>query len=299
VIQPSPASKDKFTLILSKFASLRFARGDDFLDPFDKHSARDAKSLGADILVFCDRPWMGESFQLPLSDRIEIALLSFNSFDDWFSNLKKDTRNEIRKGSKKGVEIHAIKEPSVSEAQEIVDMFRESPFREGRYFEGYHTWNLKNVMETFKTDEQFISIAALHERKIVGVARVKFKGQVAVIKNLLSGLAARRKVIGLANSLLASQIKMLGDVGVKHLAYGKLGILGGLDRFRVVNGFRSVLVDYNYELLTRRARLLAKFGLYQPRDLIFSTKLRFVVPMSGSLQKHMPMRLIQKFHLYG
>ncbi len=299
MIKLSPASKDKSTLILSKFASLRFARGDDFLDPFHEHSIDEAKSLGADIMVFCDRPWMGEYLQRPLSDRIEIALLSFNSFDDWFSSLKKDTRNEIRKGSKEGVEIHGIKEPSVSEAQGIVDIFRESPFREGRYFEGYHTWNLKNVMESFKTNEEFISIAAIYEGKIVGVARVKFKGEVAVIKNLLSSLAVRRKVRGVANSLLATQIKTLSDIGVEHLAYGKLGILGGLDRFRVVNGFRSVLVDYNYELLTRRARLLAKFGLYQPRDLIFSTKLRFVVPMSGSLQKHMPMRLIQKFHLYG
>src|SRR5712664_2559362 len=91
--------KDNQTLRPIKFANLRFARGDDFLYRFDKNSIDEARSLGADVLVFCDRPWLGESVQFPLTDRIDVALLSFNNFDEWFTSLKKDTRNEIRKGS--------------------------------------------------------------------------------------------------------------------------------------------------------------------------------------------------------
>jgi hypothetical protein len=283
----------------TKFANLRFARGDDFLFRFDKDSIDEAKSLEADVLVFCDRPWLGESVQFPLTDKIEIALLSFDNFDKWFASLKKDTRNEIRKGSKRGVETKVIQELSVSEAREIVSLFRESPFREGRYFEGYHHWTLDRVMESFKTNEEFISIVSVYEGRIVGVARTKFKGPVGVVNNLLSSLDARRKVIGISNSLLATQIEMLSDRGVSHLAYGKMGVLGGLDHFRVSNGFTSVPVNYNYVLLTRKAKVFAKFKIYQPRDLIFSTKLRFVVPLSIPLQKHIPIRLIQKLHLYA
>ena len=282
-----------------KFANLRFARGDDFLFRFDKDSIDEARSLEADVLVFCDRPWLGESVQFPLTDRIEIALLSFTNFDQWFAGLKKDTRNEIRKGSKRGVETKVIQELSVSEAREIVSLFRESPFREGRYFEGYHHWTLDRVMESFKTNEEFISIVSVYEGRIVGIARTKFKGPVGVVNNLLSSLDARRKVIGISNSLLATQIEMLSDRGVSHLAYGKMGVLGGLDHFRVSNGFTSVPVNYNYVLLTRKAKVFAKFKIYQPRDLIFSTKLRFVVPLSIPLQKHIPIRLIQKLHLYA
>jgi hypothetical protein len=282
-----------------KFANLRFARGDDFLFRFDKDSIDEARSLDADVLVFCDRPWLGESVQFPLTDKIEIALLSFDNFDEWFASLKKDTRNEIRKGSKRGVETKVIEELSVSEAQEIVSLFRESPFREGRYFEGYHHWTLDRVMGSFKTNEEFISIVSVYEGRIVGVARTKFKGPVGVVNNLLSSLDARRKVIGISNSLLATQIEMLSDRGVSHLAYGKMGVLGGLDHFRVSNGFTSVPVNYNYVLLTRKAKVFAKFKIYQPRDLIFSTKLRFVVPLSIPLQKHIPIRLIQKLHLYA
>jgi hypothetical protein len=291
--------KDNPALRPIRFANLRFARGDDFLYSFDKDSVDEARSLGADVLVFCDRPWLGESVQFPLTDRIEIALLSFNNFDEWFAGLKKDTRNEIRKGSKRGVETKVIEKLSVSEAQEIVSLFRESPFREGRYFEGYHHWTLNRVMESFKTNEEFISIASVYEGKIVGVARIKFKGPVGVVNTLLSSLNVRRKVIGVSNSLLATQIQMLSDRGVRHLTYGKMGVLGGLDHFRISNGFKSAPVDYNYVLLTRKAKVFAKFKIYQPRDLIFSTKLRFVVPLSIPLQKHIPIRLIQKLHLYA
>jgi hypothetical protein len=291
--------KDNSGLRPIRFANLRFARGDDFLYRFNKDSIDEARSLGADVLVFCDRPWLGESVQFPLTDRIEIALLSFNNFDEWFAGLKKDTRNEIRKGSKKGVETKVIEKLSVSEAQEIVNLFRESPFREGRYFEGYHHWTLNRVMESFKTNEEFVSIASVYEGKIVGVARTKLKGPVGVVNNLLSSLDVRRKVIGISNLLLATQIKMLSDRGVSHLAYGKMGVLGGLDHFRISNGFRSVPVNYNYILLTGKAKLFARFKIYQPRDLIFSTKLRFVVPLSIPLQKHIPIRLIQKLHLYA
>jgi hypothetical protein len=291
--------KENATLRPIKFANLRFARGDDFLYRFDKNSIDEARSLGADVLVFCDRPWLGESVQFPLTDRIEIALLSFNNFDEWFAGLKKDTRNEIRKGSKRGVETKVIEKLSVSEAGEIVSLFRESPFREGRYFEGYHHWTLSRVMESFKTNEEFVSIASVYEGKIVGISRIKFKGLVGVVNTLLSSLTIRRKVIGVSNSLLATQIKMLSDRGVRHLTYGKMGVLGGLDHFRMSNGFRSVPVDYNYVLLTQKAKVFAKFKIYQPRDLIFSTKLRFVVPLSIPLQRHMPIRLIQKLHLYA
>src|SRR3989442_3058832 len=91
---------DNSTLRPIKFANLRFAGGDDFLYRFDRDSIDEARSLGADVLVFCDRPWLGESVQFPLTDRIEIALPSFRNFHEWFNRLTKEIRNQIRKGSK-------------------------------------------------------------------------------------------------------------------------------------------------------------------------------------------------------
>jgi hypothetical protein len=300
VNKPLIISKDRPSLRLRKLAFLKLARGDDFLDRFEESSTQEARSLGADILVFPDRPWMGESLQLPLHDRVNIALLSFDSFDDWFTNLPRSRRKQIRRSSEEGVEVRTVDELSVSGAKDVLDLFRETPFREGRYFTGYHSWSLPLVTEEFRTNDRAISSVAVYGGKIVGVSKYKFKGQVAVSTNQLSSLAVRRKVHGVANLLLAHQIKMLANRGVKHIKYGKLGVgLGSLDEFKTSNGFRPVAVNYNYILLTRRARLFAKFGLYQPWDLFFSTKLRSVVPLLGSVQPHLPMKLIQKFHLYA
>jgi hypothetical protein len=300
MIEPSLLSKDRTPIKLKRLAFLRIARLNDFLEKFDQESVEEAKSLGADILVFCDRPWMGETTKFPRSDRLQIALLSFNSFDDWFSKIEKYRRNEVRKSAKEGVELRPLVEPSLSEAQQILDLYRESPFREGRYFVGYHSWNLRRVMEKFRTNDSLATSIALYDGTIVGVAKSKFKGEVAVLDSILSRLSIRRRVRGVATSLLASQVQMLSSRGVKHVEYGKLGVgLHSLDHFKTSNGFRSVPIDYNYLLLTRRARLCAKFGLYQPQDIIFSTKLRFVLPLLSSLQPHFPVKLIQKFHLYA
>jgi len=301
VYEPSSMLDHKSPVKLKKLAFLRLAhRRDEFLYPFDEHSIDEAKSLGADIFVFCDRPWMGESIQLPLHDAVDIALLSFNSFDDWFASLARRRRKDIRECSNDGVEIRPMVEPSVSEAQEIVDLYRESPFREGRYFVGYHSWNIRRVMEKFRTNDTWVSNVAIRAGKIVGVTKAKFKGQVAVSNSVLSSLAIRQKVRGVSSSLLAAQIKLLSAKGVKHLKYGHIGLgLDSLDHWKTSNGFRPVKVNYNYVVLTRKARLCSKFGIYQPWEMIFSTKLRFAVPLLGSLQPHLPVRLIQKFHLYA
>ncbi len=296
----SSISKDSPSLWLRRLAFLKLARGDDFLDRFDESMIDVAKSLGADILVFPDRPWMGETLQLPRHDTLNIALLSFDSFEHWIGNLPRSRRKQIRRSSEEGVEVRTVEELSDSEAQEVFDMFRESPFREGRYFVGYHSWSRRRAIEEFKTNDRLVSSVAVYEGRIVGVSKYKFKGQVAVSTNQLSSLAVRRKVHGVANLLLAHQIKMLASRGVKHLKYGKLGVgLDSLDEFKTSNGFRPVIVHYNYVMLTPRARLFAKFGLYQPWDLVFSTKLRSVVPLLGSVQPHVPVKLIQRFHLYA
>jgi hypothetical protein len=243
---------------------------------------------------------MGEHLRLPLHDTLNIALLSFNNYNDWFSNLPRSRRKQIRRSSEEGVGVRTVDELSASEAREVLDLFCESPFREGRYFTGYHSWNLQRVKEEFGSNEAQISSVADHEGKIVAVSRYRFKGEVAVSANQLSSLAVRQKVHGVANLLLAHQIKLLAESGVRHVKYGKISVgLDSLDEFKRSNGFRPVTVNYNYALLTPRAKLSARFGLYQPWDLFFSTKLRSVVPLLGSVQPYLPVKLIQKFHLYA
>src|SRR5205807_10239356 len=121
--EPSLIVLDRAPIKLKRLAFLKIARLNDFLERFDQESVDEAKSRGADILVFCDRPWMGETVRFRRSDRLEIALLSFNSFDDWLSKIEKYRRNEVRKSTKEGVEIRPLIEPSFSEAKQILDLY--------------------------------------------------------------------------------------------------------------------------------------------------------------------------------
>jgi len=279
---------------------LKIARLDDFLERFEAGLVKEARSLGADILVFCDRPWLGEHIQLSLSNQLEIALLSFNGFDDWFTNLTKDTRYEIRKGERQGIEIRVLDTPSVSEAEQILSLYQEDAFREGRYFAEYNKWSISRVLRKTRTNERYICTVASYDGRIVGFSKVKVKGQVATVSTMLSSISARRRVKGIGQSLLSKQIKILSERGVRYLTYGKLDAgLTGLDHFKASHGFRGITVNYNYIPLTRKARLFAKCGYYQPPDIMFTTKLVSIVPLINSVQKHVPLRLIQKLHLYA
>jgi hypothetical protein len=260
----------------------------------------EAKTRGADLLVFCDRPWFGEHIQLSLSDKIEIALLSFSSFDNWLANLNKDTKYELRKSGRQGIETRVLDTPSVSETEQILSLYQEDAFREGRYFSEYGKWNLSTLQRKTRTNERYICTVASYKDKIIGFSKVKFKEQVAVVGTMLSSISARRSVKGITQSLLSSQIKMLSDRGVKYLTYGKLGAgLTGLDHFKTSHGFTRVTVNYNYLPLTRKAKLFAKCGFYQPRDILFATRLQSLLPPITSVQNHLPVRLIQKLHLYA
>jgi hypothetical protein len=287
-------------LYLSRFAFLRIARVDDFLEHFEVRLVEEARSLGADLLVFCDRPWLGEHVQLSLSGQIKIALLSFNSFDDWVANLSKDTRYEIRKGNRQGIVTRVLGVPSGTEAEQILSLYQEDAFREGRYFAEYDKWTLSRVLRKTRTDERYICTVALYEDRIVGFSKVKFKGQVAVVSTMLSSISARREIKGIGQALLSKQVKMLSNRGVRYFAYGKLGVgLTGLDFFKISHGFKGITVNYNYIPLTRKAKFFAKCGFYQPPDIMFSTKLRSVVPLIESVQHHLPLRMIQGLHLYA
>ena len=284
-----------------RLGPLKLARRvDEFLERFDDGLVEEAKTMGADVLIFNDRPWMGEPIQLAHHDDLSIALLSFNGYEDWFSSLPRRKRKDIRNAGEEGVEILPIIKPSASEANEIVDLYRESPFREGRYFIAYDSWTSRRAMEKFRTDDKVVSNVAVYRGKIVGAARATFKEEVAVSNSILSSLALRARVRGVPALLLAAHVRALSSRGVRYLKYGHIGLgLDSLDHWKLSHGFRPVRVSYNYVLLTRKARVCARFGLHRPREMVFSTTLRFATPSLGLIQRHLPLRMIQKFHLYA
>jgi hypothetical protein len=298
-----PFKTSKTPIRISYLAFLRFVclgyGVTDYLYGFTEDCVTRARRLSADFLVYANRPWLGEKTKLSLNDEVSVAVLSIENYDKWFSGLKKQTRTMIRKSEKDGITTYCLDRPSSSEAEGIFRLFTETPFREGRYFEGYHTWNTSRVFREFGTTDQMVSVLATFEDKIVGVSRIIFEDKAAVVQTLLSSVRIRDSIRGVSNSMIATLVQEASKRGIRYLIYGKMGILPGLDAFRVNNGFRPIQVAYNYLPLTRKAELFAKFGIYRPKDLLFSIKLKGMVSSAESLQKYIPIPIIQRFHLYA
>jgi hypothetical protein len=298
---PSSSQDNEPRINLTKFLSLSFAKSDPYLPILggsDTISQVKAKSMGADVLAFCERPWLGESIVLPHNDVVEIALLSMESYDKWLSELHKHTRYEIRKAEQAGVEIRVVKKLTPTEGDSILQMLRETPVRGGTHFLGFRFWDINTVMDRFRTDDEFVTVIAIHENKIVGIARTHFNGQVALVRNLYGSVTAREKVRGVANLLMAAQIRLLIERGVKHLVYGFKERSETVIRFQENNGFTFLKVHYNYLLLTRKAKLIASFGLYRPREMV-AYKLSFN-PLWQSIQRRLPLGAIRAIQrVYG
>lgn len=272
----------------------------DFLDAFSDHIVNEAMRIKADLLVFPDRPWMGENIRLAHSDPIKIALLSFSSYDDWWGSAgMAKVRNHARAAFKAGVRIEEVREISdQGMAKDVVKMYDESPFRGKRYFPSYGRWDAASVQRYFRTDEASITLVAKVDGRAVAIDMSRFKGKVAVVASGITSLQARTKCRGIDRMLLAKQIELLARRGVKYLVYGKMGVLPALDNFKLEVGFRPVKVNYNHLFLTRKAMILAKFGLHRRPDILFS-KHPSILPTLASVQRRLPLSVVSRLHLFA
>jgi hypothetical protein len=256
-------------------------------------------SLGADIFIFSNRPWLGENQKLQLSRKLQIALLSFTSFEEWFSLIRKETRNDIRKSRKDGAKVEILDNPSPELSREILRIFRESPFREGRYFEGYHIWNEENIQSAFQTSGSILTVVAKYDGRVLGVSRILYREKNAKVMTHMISLAGRNSVRGIASAMLAADIDYLTKKGVRYLTYGKSGVISKLDQFRKHNGFELIEVDYNYLPLTLKGNEYCRLGIYEPPDILFAGKFQFALKLLEGLQPHLPLSMIRKFHLFA
>jgi hypothetical protein len=280
------------------YLGLRIATVDhDFIDTFSNRMLEDALRMRADVLTFPDRPWMGETIKLPHSDPISIALLSFSSYEDWYSRVRHETRSHIRRGLRSGAMAKCVGEVSGEAASNILGIYRETPFRENRFFRDFYEWDLPKVQRKFRTDEKQVSVVVAWQERIVGVAHAWFKDQVAELDLSITSLQARDKVRGISNLLIAKMIESLAERGVRHFVYGKFGVLPSLETFKLSNGFRPCAVNYNCLLLTAKARSMAALGLHRRPDILFSKQARSILSLAASLQSHLPSNLLFRFHL--
>jgi CO dehydrogenase/acetyl-CoA synthase epsilon subunit len=220
------------------------------------------KEMNMDIFTFIERKWVHTIPQSPKSwckANDNIALLQVKSYDEWWKNIGKKTRNMVRKAKKRGImiKVSATDEKLV---EGMCKIYNETPIRQGRAFPHYGV-TLQTVKRRVRSAINSTSIAAYLEDELAGFIQLVHGDNITIISQILSLQKHWDKAVN--NALLAKAVEVCASQQVKWLMYGRMGNHPSLDKFKQNNGFIRFSLTRYYVPLTAKGKLVAKLGLYK------------------------------------
>lgn len=195
-----------------------------------------------------------------------IAVASVSSFEQWWNELPRETRKNVRRANKRGVAIslHDFNDELI---RGIAAIQNERPIRQGRPYQHYGKTldQVRRDHRSFTQRSDFI--AAQFEGEMIGVLKVVYRGNVASIMQVNSMVAHHDKRP--ANALLAKAVELCAARGVAHLVYGKFNYGNkddsGLREFKSRHAFHNLYIPRYYVPLTPLGKFAVSIGLH--RDL--------------------------------
>ncbi|MGE0645961.1 MAG: hypothetical protein AB7P24_20090 [Nitrospira sp.] len=256
--------------------SLRRELIDEVLDPQAEVEEIARSKVRADLMTFVDRPLQPSPLLPYFQDWDNRAILEITSYDHWLmKQIPQQTRNKVRKAEKKGVTVQV--EPfSERLIQDLVDMFNESPYRQGRP-NRYYGWDAERVGRTWKTDlDKSVWIVAYYAGEMIGFIKLIVGNGIARTSGTIAKHAHRDRAP--MNAILAKSIEVCAERDISHLVYGQFtyGQKGedSLTIFKVNNGFKRVDIPRWYIPLSMWGRTALYLGLHKelieliPRPMI-------------------------------
>jgi hypothetical protein len=217
---------------------------------------------GIDVFTFIERKWCNTISNPPHSwvgTADNIALLEVASFDEWWKNVGKKTRNMVRKAEKSGVKTEVV-EPSVNLAEGIWKIYNETPIRQDRAFQHYGV-SVQSVKRTVLSAENSTFIGAFLKDELAGFIQLDHGDDVAVISQILSLQEHWDKAVN--NVLIAKAIEFCANNKIRWVMYGRIGNHPSLDKFKQSNGFSKFPVTRYYIPITKNGRVATKMGLHR------------------------------------
>ena len=253
--------------------------GDPVADPALFVSRLKHTRLNADIFTFAQKLPDTTPKWTHHSEWDNQAVIRITSFSDWWDKrVESSVRRAVRKATKVGVIVkptefdHAVVEG-------IVDLYNETPIRQGRPF-----WHYRKDFDTVRREnstylERSTFIGAYYRDELIGFIRLVRSDKVENIVQLLTKVKHFDKRP--ANALISKAVEICEQRGASHLVYCSY-IYGdqtsSLTEFKRRNGFEQVLVPRYYIPLTLKGRSALRLGLHHrlthhiPRPLL--TQLR-------------------------
>jgi Acetyltransferase (GNAT) family len=265
-----------------RMAKLR-DEGYDFLEdpPRFLEILRDSK-IRADLFTFLQEPYDLEPRHALCMEPQKIPVLPITTYDDWFKKQINDkTRNMIRKAVKSGVEIRAV-EYNDEFVRGVIEIFNESPIRQGRPFWHYGKDfdTVKRELGTFPDRSRFAG--AFHNGELIGFIKLTtHKRQTwALLMQIVAKMAHRNKATN--NALMAKAVQICAEMKISRLQYGTWST-GGLGDFKVKNGFICIDSPRYFAPLNTIGALALKLRLHRdPKRLIPRTWLDKAVALRGT-----------------
>lgn len=213
----------------------------------------------ADLLIFGQRlPDTSPKYSYYM-EWDEIAALRITTYDNWFSKqIIKENRKNIAKAEKKGIRVAEASYDDDFVAG-IVDIYNESPIRQGKRFQHYQKDPETVRKENGTYLDRSIFIGAYWDHRLIGFIKLVLAEGCASTLQVISKIEHRDKKP--TNALLAKAVELCAAKNIPYLQYGGWsdGTLGDFKRY---NGFEKVLVPIYFVPATIKGRMILKLKLH-------------------------------------
>ncbi|MGB9741199.1 MAG: hypothetical protein ACP5IM_00145 [Candidatus Bathyarchaeia archaeon] len=229
---------------------------------------------GIDIFTFIERGWCSTIPNPPnwwVRGADNIALLQVTSFEDWWKNIGKKTRNMVRKAEKSGIKTEIV-EPSEKLAEGIWKIYNETPIRQERGFPHYGT-PLEAVKRMVLPSENVTYVGAYLQDELAGFIQLVNGENIAIISQILSLQKHWDKAVN--NALIAKTVEFCAKENMRWIMYGRMGNHPSLDRFKQNSGFTQFKLNRYYVPLTRKGSLAVKLRLHMDLKDMLPQKLKY------------------------
>jgi hypothetical protein len=217
---------------------------------------------GIDIFTFIERKWC---YTIPkpsnswVRTEDNIALLQVTSYDRWWENIGKKTRNMIRKAEKSGIKTEIV-EPNEKLAEGIWKIYNETPIRQERAFPHYGI-PMQTVTRSVLSAQDCTFIGAFFQDELAGFIQLVHGDKIVIISQILSLQKHSDKAVN--NALVAKAVEVCATKKFGWLMYGRMGNHPSLDNFKQNNGFTKFSLTRYYVPITKKGRIATKMGLHR------------------------------------
>ena len=239
---------------------------------------------GIDLFTFLERRWCSP-LRNPSDSWVRaddnIALLHVISYDQWWENVGKKTRNMVRKAEKSGIGIK-VAEPNEALAKGIWKIYNETPFRQGRWFPHYGI--SLNAVQGILSSGDAAFIGGYYGPELVGFIRLEYGEEITIVSQILSLQQHWDK--GVNNALLAKAVEVCAREQRPWIMYGRMGNHPSLDTFKANNGFVKYPLTRYYVPLTTKGGIATAIGLHRdPKDVLPPSLKYLLIPVFDWLSR--------------